>query len=214
MWAKQRALLVINKWEWRVIEISRSLILSKTLMNFGGLEGPVSQIHSHNLYMGALGIFSDLLRSVQMLKREWGVESNGKLLHLFILRKTATLVPEFVVEDLPLCRTAALVSEFAVKDLPLGRTLWWWWWWWCWWWWWWWWINKKDTHWLLRVDSQWIRCCHWILGCIASGITYYHYYQYVSYNVQGDQTSGFWRTCPPFLVLSSAFTYLLKCPAF
>ena len=34
------------------------------------------------------------------------------------------------MEDLPLGRTAALVPEFSVKDLPLGRTLWWW----CWWW--------------------------------------------------------------------------------
>ena len=31
---------------------------------------------------GAPGIFSDLLRPVQMLKREWGAESNGKLLLL------------------------------------------------------------------------------------------------------------------------------------
>ena len=37
--------------------------------------------------------------------------------------KTATLVLEFAVEDLPLGRIAALVPEFAVKDLPLGRTL-------------------------------------------------------------------------------------------
>ena len=39
------------------------------------------------------------------------------------LVNTATLVPEFAVEDLPLDRTATLVSAFAVKDLPLGRTL-------------------------------------------------------------------------------------------
>ena len=50
-------------------------------------------------------------------------ESNGKLQHLFIPSKIATLVPEFAVEDLNLGRTAALVPEFAVKDLPLGRTL-------------------------------------------------------------------------------------------
>ena len=37
--------------------------------------------------------------------------------------KTATLVPKFVVEDLPLGRTAALVPESAMKDLPLGKTL-------------------------------------------------------------------------------------------
>ena len=32
-------------------------------------EGPVSQIHTPHLRVGAPGIFSDLLRSVQMLKR-------------------------------------------------------------------------------------------------------------------------------------------------
>ena len=37
--------------------------------------------------------------------------------------KTATLVLEFSVEDLPLGRTAALVPEFAAEDLPLDRTL-------------------------------------------------------------------------------------------
>ena len=58
-----------------------------------------------------------------MLKREWGGESNGKLSYLFIPSKSATLVPEFTVEDLPLGRIAALVPMFAVKDLPLGRTL-------------------------------------------------------------------------------------------
>ena len=36
-----------------------------------------------------------------MLKREWGVESNGKLQHVFTPSKTAALVYEFVVEDLP-----------------------------------------------------------------------------------------------------------------
>ena len=53
-----------------------------------------------------------------MLKREWGVESNGKLPHLFTPSKTATLVPEFAVEDLALGRTAALVPEFAVEACP------------------------------------------------------------------------------------------------
>ena len=56
-----------------------------------------------------------------MLKREWGGESNEKLLHLFIPSKTATLVPEFAVEDLPSGRTAALMSDFAVKDLLLAE---------------------------------------------------------------------------------------------
>ena len=58
-----------------------------------------------------------------MLKTEWGAESKGKLPHLFISSKTATLVSEFVVEDLPLDRTATPVPAFAVKDLLLDRTL-------------------------------------------------------------------------------------------
>ena len=70
-----------------------------------------------------LGFFSDLSMSVQMLKREWGSESNGKLPHLSIPSKTATWVSEFTVENLPLSRTTAMVPEFAVKDLPFGRTL-------------------------------------------------------------------------------------------
>ena len=85
--------------------------------------GPVSQIQSPHLQAGAPGIFTDLLRSVEMLKREWCAESNGKLPQLFIPGKTAAFVPEFAVVDLPLGRTAALVPEFAVKDLPFGRTL-------------------------------------------------------------------------------------------
>ena len=55
-----------------------------------------------------------------MLKREWGEESYGKLPHLFIPSKTATLIPKFAVEDLPLDRTATLVPAFVMKDLPLG----------------------------------------------------------------------------------------------
>ena len=46
-----------------------------------------------------------------MLKREWGAENNGKLPHLFIPSKTATLVPEFAGEDLPLDRIATLVMR-------------------------------------------------------------------------------------------------------
>ena len=60
----------------------KDLSLGRTLMNFGGPEGPVSQIHSH-LLIGVPGAFSDLLRFIQVLKREWGAERNGKLPHLF-----------------------------------------------------------------------------------------------------------------------------------
>ena len=61
-------------------------------------EGPVSQIHSPHLHIAAPGIFSDFLRSVQMLKREWGMGSHRTY---SIPGKTAALVPEFAVEDLP-----------------------------------------------------------------------------------------------------------------
>ena len=91
------------------------------MVNFGEVRR--AQIHSPHLHVSVPGIFSDLLRSVQMSKREWGAESNRKVPHLFIPSKTATLVPELAVEDLPLGRIAVLLPEFAVKDLPLGRTL-------------------------------------------------------------------------------------------
>ena len=58
-----------------------------------------------------------------MLKREWDAESNGKLPHLFIPTKTASLVPKFAVEDLTLGRTAALVPAFTVEKPAFGRTL-------------------------------------------------------------------------------------------
>ena len=127
---KQLAFLIFNfkvltfKRGWRVTGISGFQIWSKTLMELifnpcgefrWSPEGPVSQIHSPYFLAGGPGIFSDFLKSVHMLKREWGAEGNGKLPHLFIPSKPATLVP-----------------EFAVKDLPLSRTLWWWWWWWWW----------------------------------------------------------------------------------
>ena len=57
-----------------------------------------------------------------MLERKWGAESNGKLPHLSIPRKTSALVPEFAVDDLPWGRTATLVPAYGVEDLPLGGT--------------------------------------------------------------------------------------------
>ena len=94
------------------------------MVNFGEVRR--AQVAKSTLLTSSLvplGIISDLLRLIQMLKREWGAESNGKLPHLFIPSKTATLFPEFGVEDLLLGRTATLVPEFAMKDLFLGRTL-------------------------------------------------------------------------------------------
>ena len=54
----------------------------------------------------------DLFRSFKMLKREWGEKSNGKLPRLFIPRKTAILVPEFAVEDLPSSKLQPLSLSF------------------------------------------------------------------------------------------------------
>ena len=58
-----------------------------------------------------------------MLKKEWDAESNGELPNLFILSKTATLVTEFAVEDLPSNRTAALVPGFAAERPALGERI-------------------------------------------------------------------------------------------
>ena len=115
----------------REIGISGSLIWSETLMElifnpYGDFrwspEVSVSQFHSPRLHAEPLGSFKMMKRERER-EREWGATSNGKLPHLFIPSKTATLVPEFAVEYLLLCRSAALVPEFAVKYLLLGRTL-------------------------------------------------------------------------------------------
>ena len=87
----------------RVIGISGSLIGSKTLMELifnpcgefrWSPEGPVSRIHSPHLHDGAAGIFTDLLRSVQMLKKESGVwKATGSYLTYLSLVK---LLPWFL----------------------------------------------------------------------------------------------------------------------
>ena len=60
-----------------------------------------AQLAKFTLFTSTLGpgIFSDLLRSVQMLKREWKAKSKGKLQHLFIPSKAATLVPAFAMKN-------------------------------------------------------------------------------------------------------------------
>ena len=83
-------------------------------MNFGEVRSVQNPLFL-TPHVGTSGIFLDLLRSLQILKRECSAESGGKLPLLFIHSKIATLVPEFVVEYLPFGRTAALVSEFAVE---------------------------------------------------------------------------------------------------
>ena len=75
-----------------MIGISGSLIWSKSLMDLifnpcgefrWSPDDRVRQIQSPHLDVGAPGIFSDGLRSVQMINRKWDAESNGKLPHLF-----------------------------------------------------------------------------------------------------------------------------------
>ena len=90
-----------------MIGISGSLIWSETLMEL--ILNPCGEFRLHGgpnlpnpLSSPPRWCPWDLLRSIQMLKREWGAERNGKLPHLFIPSKTAILVPEFAVEDLPL----------------------------------------------------------------------------------------------------------------
>ena len=107
----------------RVIGISGSLIWSKTLMEL--ISNPCGEIRWSPEDSAKSTLLSSMLGplgSFQMLKGEWGAESNGKLPHLFVPSNTATLVPEFTVEDLYLDRTATLFPEFFVNDLPLGRT--------------------------------------------------------------------------------------------
>ena len=127
----------INTWERRVIGVSGFLIWSKTLMELifnpcgkfrWSPKGPVSQIHSPHLIVVAPGIFSDLLRSVQTLKREWGEESNGKLPHLFIPRK---LQPKFLSLQWKTCLWADLQPwwlSLQWRTCPWAEHWWWWWW--------------------------------------------------------------------------------------
>ena len=73
-------------WDFRIADLVRNL--DELIFNPCGEfrwspEDPVSQIHSLHLHVGAPGIFSDLLRSVEMLKRECGAESCAKPLLLF-----------------------------------------------------------------------------------------------------------------------------------
>ena len=92
----------MNFGEVRRAQLAKSTLLTSTLM-------PLVSLRSFKVCSDA--------------KERVGCGNNGKLPHLFIPSKTATLVTEFAVEDLPLGRTAGLMSEFAVKDLPLVRTL-------------------------------------------------------------------------------------------
>ena len=114
-----------------MIGISGSVIWSKTLMELifnpcaefrWSPEDPVSQIHSPQLHVAAPGIFSDLLRFVQMLKREWVRKTGSNRTYLSIVK----LQPRFLSLQWKTClreRTVVFLPDFAVKDLPLDKTL-------------------------------------------------------------------------------------------
>ena len=105
------------------------LIWSKTLMEL--IFNPSGEVRRTQLAKSTLLTSTwGPLGSFQMLKRESGMRKATESYRTYfslVGPKTATLVAEFAVEDLPLNRPATLVPAFAVKDLPLGRTLWWWW---------------------------------------------------------------------------------------
>ena len=64
-------------------------------------EGPVSQFYSPHHHVDVPGTFTDLLRSVKMLKREWVRKATGSYRTYSIPGKTAVLVSGIAVEDLP-----------------------------------------------------------------------------------------------------------------
>ena len=68
------------------------------MANFGEVRGAQLAKSTTHFHVGVPGIFSDLLKSVQILNREWSAERNGKLPHLFIPGETAALVPQFALE--------------------------------------------------------------------------------------------------------------------
>ena len=78
------------------------LIYFTPVLNFG--EVRMDQLANFTLLACTLGLLGSF-KVCSDAKSEWGAESNGKLPHLFIPSETATLVPEFAVEDVPLGRT-------------------------------------------------------------------------------------------------------------
>ena len=123
----------------KVIGISGSLIWSKTLMElrFNSCgefrwcpEGPVSQIHSFHLLVGAPGIFSDLLRFVQMLKRVGVRKATGSYRTYSSLVK---LQSRFLSLQWKTClwnKLHAWCLSLQWRTCPWAEHLWWWWWWW------------------------------------------------------------------------------------
>ena len=92
-------------------------------------ESPVSQIHSPHLYVGAPGIFSDLLKSVQMLKGESGVrKATGKLPRLYLSLVKCNLGSWVCSRRSAFGQNCNLGSCVCSERPTLGRILCWWWW--------------------------------------------------------------------------------------
>ena len=78
---------------------------------------------------GEVRIFSDLLGSVQMLKRESGVRKTTGSYRTY--SSLVKLQPgSWVCGGRPAFGKNCSLGAWVCSDLPLGRTLWWWWWWW------------------------------------------------------------------------------------
>ena len=122
-------------WGRRVIGIFGSLIWSKTLMELifnpcgefrWSLEGPVSRNHSPHLQARAPGIFSDLLRSVQMLKTEWVWKAMGSY-HTY--SSLVKLQPRFLSLQWKTCLWAELQPwclSLHWRTCPWVEHWWWW----------------------------------------------------------------------------------------
>ena len=130
-------MLLCHKWGRRVTGIFGSLIWSKTLMELifkpcgkfrWSPDGPVSQIHSPHLLVGAPGIFSHLLKFVKML-RDGGVrKATGSYLTYSSLVK---LQPRFLSSQCKSCLWAELQPwclSLQWRTCPWAEHWWWWWW--------------------------------------------------------------------------------------
>ena len=115
----------------RVFGISGSLIWSKTLkeliFNFYDEfwwcpEGPVSQIHSLHIHVGAPWIFSELSKSLQMLKREWVRKAAGSYRTYSIPGKAAAW---YLSLRWKTClRQNSGLGFFACREIPaLGKNI-------------------------------------------------------------------------------------------
>ena len=112
-------------WDFWISDLVKTL-MDLIFNSFGEFRCEVrrAQLAKSTLFnsmLWSLGYFYIFLGSVQMLKRQWGAEINGKLQHLFIRSKTVILVPEFAVENLPLDRTANLGACVCREKPALGQ---------------------------------------------------------------------------------------------